>query len=417
VVLLIFLLCRRHWGPPVAIPAAAFAAFSPTSVFNDASGMVEPLGVALCLLGIWLLPRHGFLAGIAWGLATTARAEAWIFTVGLVVATVLDPATRRQALTLAIGWGAVMLAYMKTLLDQTGNPIYPLYWNFLGNAVGRWEAPVGLTAEQQAVRPLLGLILVAAAAGLAWTLVRRPRGYLLLVLGFGSWVFVADTLGFTAYLRSWVGWMWMTRVFAFPYEFAAILVSIGLCHLLPRWLGRRSLIPAAAGGAAAILAVQVAWLPIDRVYASTFTTWATTVRVGQRIGAVYHRPGIDGGAFAVPADHPNLTYTLAQYGNLPGRHLLSQLYDPFYYLPPGTTYRDHPEEVSTLMRCWLDRTGTTLIAVDSQNQNYLLFATGHPGWLVRVGDVPEYHWTLYRVRVPPVPAADCRSAARALGAS
>jgi len=415
VVLLVFLLCRRHWGLPVAIPATAFAAFAPTSVFNDASGMVEPIGVALCLLGIWLLPRHAFLAGIAWGLATTARAEAWVFTVGLVVAVVLDPETRRQALALTIGWGVVMLAYMKILLDQTGNPIYPLYWNFLGNAAGRWETAPGLTAGQLAVRPVLGLILLAAVAGLALTLARRPRGYLLLTFGFGSWVFVAGMLGFTAYLESWVDWMWMTRVFAFPYDFAAILVSIGLFHLLPRWLGRRALAPAAAAAAAALVAVQVAWVPIQAQYGGTAGTWETTVLVGERVGAAYRRPGVEGGMFAVPADHPNLTYTLAQYGHLPGRHLLSELYDPFYYLPPGTSYGDHPAPVGTLLECWLDRNGARLIAVDRSNGNYVAFAADHPDWLTPAGEVPEYNWALYDVRVPHVPAPACRSAARALG--
>jgi len=416
VVLLLFLICRRHWGLPVAIAAAAFAAFAPTSVFNDATGMVEPIGVALCLLGIWLLPRHAVLAGIAWGLATAARAEAWVFTAGMVVATVLDPATRRRALTVVIGWGAVMIAYMKVLLDQTGNPIYPLYWNFLGDAVGRWEAPIGLTAEQRAARVVLGAILLTAAAGLAWTLVRRPRGYLLLTFGFGYWVFITGMLGFTAYTQGWVSWMWMTRFFVFPYDFAATVVAIGLFSLLPRWAGRAALAPATAVAAACLLAAQVAWLPIQALYSGTSATWATTVSAGERIGAAYHRPGIEGGALALPPDHPNLTYTLAQYGHVPGRHLVSELYDPFYYLPLGTTYRDHPAAVSTLLQCWLDRTGTTLIAVDQRNANYVRFATDHPGWLAPAGQVPEYEWTLYRVRVPDIPAADCRSASRALGA-
>src|SRR4029077_1717400 len=41
-VVLIFQLCRRYWNLSVAIAATAFAAIAPTSVFNDASGMLEP---------------------------------------------------------------------------------------------------------------------------------------------------------------------------------------------------------------------------------------------------------------------------------------------------------------------------------------------------------------------------------------
>jgi hypothetical protein len=415
-VLLIFLLCRRHWGLAVAIPAAAFAAFAPTSVFNDASGMLEPIGIALCLLGIWLLPRHPFLAGAVWGLASMARAEAWLFTVGLVVATVLYPATRRQSLTVAIAWGAVMLGYMKILLDQTGNPIYPLFWNFFADAVGWWETAPRLTPQQEMVRPVLGVLLVLAAGGLVWTLARRPRGYLLLTFGFGYWVFVAGMLGFTAYLKSWVGWDWVTRYFVFPYDFAAILASIGLFHLLPRALGSRYLAPAVAVAAAALIAVQAVWPWIQTEYNGTFTTWDTTVAVGEHIGAVYQRPGIAGGMFAVPADHPNLTYTLAQYGRLPGRHLLSELYDPFYYLPAGTTYADHRADVGTLLQCWLSQTRTTMLAVDDQRRDYRLYTADHPEWFTPEGTVPQYGWTLYRVQVPEVPAADCRNAYRALTA-
>lgn len=414
VVLLVFVLCRRHWGTPVAVAAAAFAGFAPTSVFNDASGMIEPIGVALCLLGIWLLARHPFLAGIAWGLATMARAEAWLFTVGLVVAVLLDPRTRRQALTLVAGWGGVMLLYMKILLDQTGNPIYPLYWNFVANAFGRWEFAARATAEQHSVQPVLGIFLLAAAAGLVYTLWRRPRGYLLLTFGFGYWVFVAGTLGFTAYLKSWVGWMWMTRVFAFPYDFAAILAAIGLLHLLPRAAGHRWAAPAALAAGASLVAVQIAWLPIQNLYSSTYGTWATTVRIGAQIGHDYHQPGVYGGALTVPPDHPNLTYTMAQYGGVQGRHLVSQLYDPFYYLPAGTTYESDPADVGVLLQCWLSQTDTRLIAVDTQNANYRRFVADHPGWFTPAGEVPEYGWRLYQVSVPRPPAGACGEASRAV---
>jgi hypothetical protein len=413
VVLLVFLLCHRHWGTPTALAAAAFAAVAPTSVFNDASGMLEPIGVGLCLLGIWLLPRHGFLAGISWGLAAMTRAEAWVFTLGLVVAALLAPQIRRQAVPLVVAWGALMLAYMKVLLDQTGNPIYPLYWNFLANAAGRWEAAVQLTAEQRAVQPLLGLFLLAAAAGLAWTLWKRPRGYLLLTFGFGYWVFVAGMLGFSSYLKSWVGWMWMTRVFAFPYDFAAILVAIGLFASVPARVRRPRLVARWGVALALLLAVQVSWGPIQAVYTGTAQTWATTISVARQIGHDYRQPGVEGGALTLPADHPNLTYALARYGGVEGRHLISELYDPFYYLPAGTTYEAAPGEVGTLLQCWLARTGTRLLVVDQRNANYAAFLGDHPAWFAISDHVPPYGWTLYRGLAPRPAPARCEEAARA----
>jgi len=85
-VVLIFHLCQRYWNVSVAVAATAFAAFAPTSVFNDSSGMLEPMAVSLSLLGIWLLSKRSLWAGIAWGLATAARPEAWLSSPGLVLA-------------------------------------------------------------------------------------------------------------------------------------------------------------------------------------------------------------------------------------------------------------------------------------------------------------------------------------------
>ena len=71
---LIFLLCHRYWGLGVAVVAGAFAALSPPAIFNDTAGLPEPIAIALTLLGIWLTPRRGFWAGVAWAVAVTGRA-------------------------------------------------------------------------------------------------------------------------------------------------------------------------------------------------------------------------------------------------------------------------------------------------------------------------------------------------------
>jgi hypothetical protein len=202
VVVLLFHIVRRSWGTQTALGAALVAALLPTSVMNDSSGMLEPLGVALGLWGIWAWQGgRGFSSGLALGLATMARAEAWIFSLGLVVAALIAKVSR-QRMPLVVSFAAVTLLYMKVLLDQTGNPIYPLWWNFVANAVGKWEY-TPITSGQAEVRPFLGVLLIAAIAGLAWSLWKRPASYMLLTYGFGYWVFVAGMLGFTSYLASW----------------------------------------------------------------------------------------------------------------------------------------------------------------------------------------------------------------------
>jgi hypothetical protein len=414
VVLLTFHICRRFWGTQVAIAASIFTVALPTSVMNDASGMLEPLGVALVLTGIWAWNRrHGFWSGLAFGLATMARAEAWIFSLGMVVAALLRRAARNQRLPLVIGFALVMLAYMKTLLDHTGNPIYPLWWNFLANAAGNWEA-TPINAPQAAVRPYLGAILAASTVGLALTLWKRPHGYMYLAFGFGEWVFVAGMLGFTAYLASWVWWMPITRVFAYSYDFTAVLGVLFLLKVVPRWLGPRALPVAWTAIVVAALVVQVVWLPIHTVFGSTDAAWRQAVVAGREIGNLYNStPGVAGAALNVPDDRPDLTYTLARYGNVSGKHLVSQLYDPFYYLPSGYTYVDHPSVVGPLLKCWLDKTNTKMWAVNPDGQKYSRFIADNPESFTRLSSVPEAGWSIWQVRGPKPAPGFCEEASRA----
>lgn len=412
VVVLVFHICRRYWGTQVAIGAALVAGLLPTSVMNDASGMLEPLGVALCLAAIWAWQKpNGFWSGLAFGLATMARAEAWIFSLGMVVAACLRKATT-QRLPLVATFTAVMVLYMKLLLDQTGNAVYPLYWNFFANAVGRWEL-TPISAAQASVRPVLGAFLVAALIGLAWSLWKRPASYMLLSFGFGYWAFVAGMLGFTSYLASWVWWMPITRVFAFPYVFAGALLAVVLLWWAPRRLGRRAIPVAWTVLVAIVLAAQLAWIPIGQVFGPTEANWHATLAASRQLGSWYNQPPYAGHAIAVPADRPDVTYGLARFGGVEGKHLVSEMYDPFYYVPAGYAYKDHEQVLSTLVQCWLSKTDTRLMAMPLDNANYALMRDLNPDWFVQVGTMSETGWQVYGVSAPKPAAAACEGASRA----
>ena len=71
-----------------------------------------------------------------WAMAGMVRAEYWVFGAGLMVVALIVNRVNTRKLGLAIGWAFPRLLYMKYLLDYTGNPIYPIYWNFMGNAAG-----------------------------------------------------------------------------------------------------------------------------------------------------------------------------------------------------------------------------------------------------------------------------------------
>jgi len=410
VVVLLFHICRRYWGTQVALGAALIAILLPTSVMNDASGMLEPLGVSLVLLGVWAWPRKGgFWAGLAFGLATMARAEAWIFSLGLVLAANLRREGWEQRLPLIAGFVAVMLLYMKVLQDKTGNAIYPLWWNFLANAVGKWEV-VPVSASQASVRPVLGAALVFAAIGLAWCLVKRPQSYMLLTFGFGYWVFVAGTLGFTSYLASWVWWMPITRVFAFPYVFAGVLLAVALLLWLPRKFGRRVLPIAWTGIGATLLVTQLAWLPIGEVFGPSESDWLAVKTESIQLGAWYNQPPYSGHALAVPPERPDITYGLARFGGVEGKHLVSEMYDPFAYLPSDYSYADHEAVVTTLVECWLSDTDVRVIALPNGDPNFALLQQLNPSWFVSLGAMDEASWTVVGISAPRPTASDCEVA-------
>ena len=409
---LVFSLCRRYWGLGVAIGAGLFAALLPTSVFIDATGFLEPMGVALVLLGIWLWPKRGLWTGVAWALAAMARAEAWIFSLGMLVATYLRHAHERQRLLATVAWVVLILAYMKVLLDRTGNAIYPIYWNLLANIFGKWEFATGLTPDQVAARPFLVALMLIGLAGLARTLWKRPPSYMFLSFGFGYLTYTGLTLGLTAYLRSWESWFWQERFFLFPYEFAGVLLAVGLLWLAPRHLGRRVL-PLGWTVLVLVLAVaQAEWAPILNLYGATRATWIQSQGAAAQLMSVYDRPAYRGDVLNIPPDKPAMFYAMVDYHGLQGRNVVGQLYDPFYYFT-AFSYARHPDVGDTLMQCWLTSTHTRLWAVDPNRQQYGEVMADHPEWFTQVGSVEQYGWTLEDVHVPAVSAADCASADRA----
>ena len=412
VAVLVFSLCRRYWGFGVAIAAGLFAALLPTSVFIDSTGFLEPMGIGLVLLGIWLWPKGGLWTGVAWALAAMARAEAWIFSLGMLVATYFRRAHERERLLATVAWIALILAYMKLLLDRTGNPIYPVYWNLLANIFGKWEFASNLAPDQLAARPYLVALMVAGLAGLAWTLWRRPPSYMFLTFGFGYFAYTGLSLGLTSYLKSWVSWFWQERFFLFPYEFAGVLLAVGLLSVAPRRLGRRVAPAAWAIVLIVLAAAQLEWAPILNLYGATRANWTQSQTAAAQLMSVYDQPAYRGSVLNIPPDNPSMFYAMVEQHGLQGRNVVGQLYDPFYYAS-GFTYAQHKEVGDTLMQCWLSSTHSRLWAVEPNNGNYAQAIEDQPSWFTKVGSVVAYGWALQDVHVPAPSAGDCASAAKA----
>jgi len=233
---------------------------------------------------------------------------------------------------------------------------------------------------------------------------------MLLTFGFGYWVFVAGMLGFTSYLASWVWWMPITRVFAFPYVFAGVLLAVALLWWAPRRFGKRVLPVAWTGVGVTLLTCQLAWIPIAQVFGPSEGEWLAVKAESIQLGAWYNQSPYAGHALAVPPERPDITYGLARFGGVEGKHLVSEMYDPFAYLPSGYRFEDHQSTVSTLLACWFSDTDTRLVAIPRDDPNFALLQQLNPSWFLRLGSMDEASWVVFGVSAPQPTAAECGAA-------
>lgn len=217
-------------------------------------------------------------------------------------------------------------------------------------------------------------------------------------------------LGFTAYLASWVWWMPISRVFAFPYVFAGILLAVFLLWWAPRRFGNQ-VVPWAWGALlVTLVACQLAWIPIEKVFGPSEAEWHAVRAESVLLGSWYNSPPYAGHSVAIPPDRPDITYAFARFGRVEGKHVVSEMYDPFAYLRAGYRFQDHLSTVSTLLRCWLSDNDIRLIAIADNDPNLLLAEQLNPSWFVRIGTMADTRWTIDGVSAPKPPAADCEAA-------
>src|SRR5207245_2669256 len=155
--------------------------------------------------------------------------------------------------------------------------------------------------------------------------------------------------GLTAALSGWQWWIPLTRRFEFPLLFAAVLLAVCALWWAPRRFGRKALPVAWTVTATTLITAQLAWVPIADAFGPTENPWRAAMADSRQLGAWYSEPLYAGHALAVPADRPDITYGLARFGGVEGKHLVSEMYDPFSYLPSGYKYADHQATVTTIV--------------------------------------------------------------------
>jgi hypothetical protein len=394
-IVFLYLLGRRFWGEPIGMAVAAIAIFNPIIIFNDPSGMIEPVSFLFLLAGIYFFPRQSMLAGFLWGLAALTRAEAWLMSAGLLFAVAFAREKTNSKIALAAGWVIPVGLYMKHLLDVTGNAIYPIYWNFLANAAGKWVYRDTLTDYQVEARPYLIITFAVCVVAAGWVLVKRPRGFLLHLLGLGTTAFITGFIGLTAYLTGYETWFWLTRFFVFPYIYAGLLAVLAVLVWLPgRFNWRLSPAGAIAGAAILVLSVQSLWPPVLYDLTQGYTnqpSMQTLERYG-RILAETHREG----KVLIPEDNPQLTYAAVRYGGLGADEILGQMYSPLYYAESGDPLANW-DAVGPLMWDWFERENITVLVTYSDDPGYQRMIQDRPERFTLEGKMPDSPMEVYLV--------------------
>lgn len=326
-VVLLFLVIKRHFNFQAGLAAALLAAVTPVGIFSDASGMQEPLGIVLLLAGFYFWPRKYFLTGFLWALSGMVRAEFWLLSLGLVVAVIIFEKNFDRKIGLLAGYALLTLFHMKILLDRTGNPIYPIWWNFVGNAMGEWQEDIPPTAPQLLGQKVFWLVFGLSFLGVIATLIKKPKFYLFWLLGFGNWLMLGAFVGFTQYLLSYLHRFWVDRIMLWPYMFLGALICVFLFYLVPRYLPLFAKLKINWILVLLILAgSQLAWLPINHYLTLTEHWWEKRKFLAAEIGQVHKE-----GKILLFEDRPPVVYALVHFEGITGEEIISQMFDPFYY--------------------------------------------------------------------------------------
>jgi len=328
---LLFLLGRKYFSWQVGLGAALIGVVNPVGIFTDTSGMQEPLAICMMLAGLYYWPKKPYLTAIFLALASMSRAEYWLFSIGIILTITLFDTNTQKKLILGGIFSSITLLYMKYLLDKTGNALYPIYWNFFGNAFGKWQADIPLTPEQETIRVVFILLLLLCTAIAVLLLIKRPRGYLFSLLGVGNFMFLSFFVGLTAYLKSYLPRFWVDRIFLLPYLWVGFVIAIVLFFLLPKFWGSVGKVMGWLFLVVVLVLLQCAWLPIQYYTADSARSLQQREQTAARIMSYYHD-----GSLLFPGNDPVLTYELYKHG-LQGRNMRGEMFDPYYYGNNKTT--------------------------------------------------------------------------------
>lgn len=384
---LVYLLVKRFFGKSAGMAASVIAIANPVAIFSDASGMQEPLGIMLLLLGLYFWPDKPYLTGIGWMLAGMVRAEYWLLGLGLLFMAFISREETDKKIVAFVSYLVLALMYMKILLDKTGNAIYPIWWNFLGNVAGEWQADIAPTAEMLVVKNIYIGVLVAVVIGLVALLWKRPKFAGFFSLGLGNWMILAVTVGLSEYLLSYLPRFWVDRIMVLPYMFLGIwLVALVFSVFKHKFLQ-------IAGWLLVLIAVilsQYLWKPIWYWRDVTLGRYETVREISDAVASKY-----EGGRVLIFEDRPSLTYSLVHNHKIEGKNILGQMFDPYFYM--GEKPYENWGENRDVVLDWLRDDDIRLIVTYGARDRYIELVKREPEYFEQVFFDPALNIYMFKI--------------------
>lgn len=335
---LIFLIVKRDFNKKAALASALFFIFIPTSIFHDSLGLQEPLGLFFLFLGVYLYPKSAFTAGFSWMLAGMTRAEYWVFGLALVLIVFFKEKNFDHKIINLAGYTIPCLFYLKYMLDHTGNPIYPVYWNFLHVTLGKWANSTELAEhlkQTQLICKSLAISFFGSGLIVFW---KKPKSYLFLLAILANIFFGFFTFGFGAYLSGFknvdrypgfLDKVWTGKLLAYPWALIGILLSVFLLYFLPKKLKKIGTIFGTLIFIIILGGVQLLWPSINKRYLQKVNNAAIdqSQKAAEAIASQYAGRG----KILLPASSEYTNYFLVKDQGVSGEKLVSTFYDPFHY--------------------------------------------------------------------------------------
>ena len=289
-----------------------------------------------------------------------------------------------------------MLLYLKYLLDYTGNPIYPLWWNYLANAKGVWVTQVIYTPYQLFIKPYMVVwFFISVLFFVIIWLRNKTKGSIFILFALATWIFTAGMMGLTHYLTGFQPWFWIIRFFQYPYIFLGFFISLIFFNSIPKLIPFFSKLYVSWVFWIPILIIAVVyqfifWPLIMKKYDSTRPYWEITKSTAKTFVDEYQ-----GGRVLIPEGDPNITYALVYLNNIRGENIIGQMFDPFFYME-GNPFENWGEEREGVLEWIRDENIRLSLVYNLDDSRYLKLFQKEPNYFEYVKAVPNTELFIYR---------------------